>query len=158
MALQALGWQRSAHSQFTHSTPPFGDKNGVSKSLQMQDLERLAPSWRDDLLYFLADARNIDELPANDRRELSRGIGRLTDCTKALRAAGALVIAHADDVPSPVTLAVAGRPVPGKGAVVFAWALPLAGSPPPQALNVPTPPILGPGIIGPRSLLPEEVP
>ena len=151
MALQAIGWTHTTRTPYSHYYP--GDKNLVSKSQQMVTLERM--SWRDDLLYLLADARNMDELPAEDRRELSRGVGRLTDCTKALRAAGALVVAHAEDVKSPVALSVGGRVVAGKGAVVFAWALPLGGSPPQQALSVSTSSAPGSVPIGPRPLLPE---
>ncbi len=56
------------------------------------------------------------------------------DCTKAFYAAGAMVIARAGDiahqryVSSPVPLTVNGRNVPGKGEVLFAWTLPIAGT------------------------------
>jgi hypothetical protein len=93
----------------------------MDKGPQMTALENR--TWHNDLLYVLADARNLDELIYDDRRELARGIGRLTDCTKALRAAGALIVAHAEDVKTPVTLQVNGKPVEGRGNVVFAWAL-----------------------------------
>jgi hypothetical protein len=88
-------------------------------------------SWQEEWLFLLGDARNLDPLDADDRCEITRGIGRSTDCTKALHAAGALIVAHTEDVKSPVPLKVNEKDVEGKGSVVFAWVLPVAGSMPP---------------------------
>jgi hypothetical protein len=96
---------------------------------QQKALERRT-NWREDLLFFLADARNLDPLDAGNCTELVRGVGRMTDCTKALRAAGGMILAHADDVKTPVPLRVNGKAVEGKGSVSFAWVLPVAGKAP----------------------------
>jgi hypothetical protein len=154
MALEAIGWKHRSRPD----TPGYyyPNKTKMTKSPQMLALENMDNmNWYENLLYILADGRNNDELSAADRCELSRGIGRMTDCTKALRAAGALVVAHAENVKSPVALSVSGKPVAGKGNVVFAWALPVAGTAPQQAVNPAAPPALGPGAIGTRPLLPE---
>ena len=128
MALRAIGWNMAKVSEMGMGRSRISDKLPMDKGTQMENLERSGlPQY---LMYFLGDARNIDPLDGADRRELIRGIGRWTDCTKALRAAGALIVAHAEDVRSPVPLQVNDRGVEGKGNVYFAWVLPVAGVPP----------------------------
>ncbi len=108
-------------------------------NLMGNGLKEVVESGRDfsntDLLYFLLDVRPIDNL-AKYHHEVIRGPGRLTDCTKALHAAGGLIVARAgnmnrDFVRNPVPLSVNGNQVPGKGEILFAWALPLSGTPAP---------------------------
>jgi hypothetical protein len=72
------------------------------------------------------------------RVEVMRSLTRDADCTKALYAAGGMIVARAGDiegrkyVASPVPLTVNNREISGKGEVVFAWALPLAHMVPPN--------------------------
>jgi hypothetical protein len=156
MALEAYGWRFSGQSDMVkHYGPGYGMRaaNPMIKSDQMQALQRRG-MWREELLYFLADARNLDEMNVSDRTELDRGLGRLTDCTKVLHAAGGMIIAHAEDGRSPVPLQVGGKVVEGKGNVAFAWALPLGGTAP-QTSNVSRAPVRG-GRGGNQSILPEE--
>jgi hypothetical protein len=131
MALEAYGWDHSGQNQVVgrYGYPYGKTPNLMVKSDQMKALEN-RKNWREEWLYFLADARNLDEMNVNDRTDLDRGLGRLTDCTKVLHAAGGLIIAHAEDVRSPVPLQVSGKVVEGKGNVAFAWALPVGGAAP----------------------------
>lgn len=125
-ALEVMGWKIGGE----HKNVKFGMmKQGRPKTDEETALEQRG--WpRDDLLYLLGDARNIDYLDDSDRCELVRGVGRMTECTKALHAAGALVVAYAENVRSPTPLIVNGKPVEGKGSVTFAWTLPIAGQAP----------------------------
>src|ERR1041384_3351758 len=105
----------------------------------------------DHLLYTLLDLRQPDRLISdnlNTHHEAVRSIGRLPDGTKELHAAGALIVAHAGNldesrfVPNPVPLTVNGKQVAGKGEILFAYALPVSGTPPKVAaalLNEPAP-------------------
>jgi hypothetical protein len=90
----------------------------------------------DELLHVLLDLRAPDSLkdyPPHLHFEPVRGVARLLDSTKALHAAGALIVAHAGSVArkefvdAPVPLTVGGSRVKAKGEVLFAWALPVAG-------------------------------
>jgi hypothetical protein len=121
-ALQAIGWKKK-------ETEYRGGIRGSRTSIPREDprWRIMDRGWRDELLFLLADARDLDDLNDEERCELVRGVGRMTDCTKVLRAAGALIVAHADNVASPVPLSVNDKTVAGKGSVVFAWALPVGG-------------------------------
>ncbi|HEY4330741.1 MAG TPA: hypothetical protein VGN88_13455, partial [Phycisphaerae bacterium] len=123
LLLEVLGRKFAVQSGYNYHT------FGPTKLLPQQEFLGNAVAWRDDLLYLLGDLRNQEALDADDRHELVRGIGRMTESTKALEAAGALVIAHAEDVKSPVPLSVNGKQVDGKGSILFAWALPVTGTP-----------------------------
>jgi hypothetical protein len=93
-----------------------------------------------DLLYVLLDAMLPRNVTDSDRRNAVRGLARGMDATKLLDAAGGLVIARAGNlskkefVDSPVALRVNGKPVAGRGDVLFVWALPLK-APGVDALN-----------------------
>jgi len=87
-----------------------------------------------DLLYLLLDARAAEPLTDTTRVEPVRTLARTFDCTKALYAAGGLIVARAGDmtkkepVTSPVPITVNGRDEKGSGSVLFAWALPMSGT------------------------------
>jgi hypothetical protein len=133
MALEAIGWNLAPYSEAGGGLARVRNQPTMITDPQMMQLIRLQnrnPKLPTYLMYFLGDARNLDPLDVADRRELARGIGRWTDCTKTLRAAGALIVAKAENVRSPVTLQVNERAVAGKGTIYFAWALPVAGVPP----------------------------
>jgi len=136
-ALEVIGWKKSQQPM----ARGLGGMGGSEVESAFRDDPQMSAvnsrsGWGDDLLYLLLDARNVDGLQYYDRREPVRGVGRLTDCTKALHAAGALIVAHAGDVTekefvkSPVPLTVNGKVVEGKGEILFAWALPVEGDAP----------------------------
>jgi hypothetical protein len=146
VALQVMGWRKSqsgpfgSHHMSGESVEP--DPNVDSKDPRLPMVRWEWP--RDDYLYVLFDARIPDILQSPERREVVRGEGRLTDCTKQLHAAGALIVAHAGDVsskrfvPAPVPLTINDKKVEGKGEILFSWALPVEGTPlsTPDALKV----------------------
>jgi hypothetical protein len=159
--LQVVGWRLANDSLAAGMGRSFsaGSLSDVDKALAGRPIQ---PDL--DLLYFLLDLRTPDRVTAaatdpDGHTEVVRGVGRLTDCTKLLRAAGALIIARAGSieakrfVPNPAPLTVNGKLAAGKGEVLFAWALPVTGQAleaPARALGVepprdPAPPARGPG-------------
>ncbi len=127
--LQSLGRHFSQGGSIASSLT-----HGVAVVPPVHEDASLLEGRSDDLLYLLLDLRKPDPLADAERVEPTRPFARTTDCTKAFYAAGAMIIARAGNissehyVASPVPLTVNGRLVPGKGDILFAWALPIAGN------------------------------
>ncbi len=132
-ALSAAGWDNTEKE-----TIPSHIGNWIDDSDDVIVRLRDKRAWPEDLLFVLLDDRKIDSLTNTRRCEPVRGVGRLTDCTKLLKAACGLIVAHAGDgnngVKSPVPLKVNDKEVAGKGQILFAWALPVSGKVPPATL------------------------
>ncbi|HVT82916.1 MAG TPA: hypothetical protein VHM90_19925 [Phycisphaerae bacterium] len=138
-ALAALGYVFGKEDIINHmggwpSLPLYDNQDEVVLTL------RNRTAWRDDLLYTLLDLRPIDDLSYTNRYEPVRGPARFTDCTKLLKVGCGLIVAHAGDaktsVKSPVPLKVNDKLVEGKGQILFAWALPIAGKVPSAAVVI----------------------
>lgn len=133
--LEVAGWGMSQAGEGSGS-PIFMTQESITS---LADRTPWNPHLTDAgfLMNFLADERNPDPLRYFDHRSIVRGFERVTDCTKELHAAGALLLARAGDinnsdfVRSPVALSVNNRNVDGKGDVQFAYALVVTGDPPP---------------------------
>ena len=131
-----MGWK--------FSTEPFRGHEitvaGKDADMSQPDSKLYERQTTDDLLDVLLDARELDPLKttaadtSNPHREVVRSLARLTDATKLLHAAGALIIARAGSinrqafVSNPVPMTVNGRAVAGQGEILFVWALPVGGT------------------------------
>jgi hypothetical protein len=127
--LQVMGWHASRESI---GGPLSG--GGGPEGASAADKTLYSRVTSDDMLYFLLDQRRVDDLvdsAGGKHHEVIRGFARLTDVSKELHAAGAVILAHSGNiqarqfVQNPVPISVDGRDLAGKGEIRFVWALPV---------------------------------
>lgn len=132
-------------------------------SLTADDERDILRDHSEEFLWAFWDARAPAADPEAYHLEAVRGLTRVADRSASLRACGAVIIAHAGNVAGdspvkgPLPIKVNGREVPGKGEILFLWALPISGKLPASSPAAPAAPDSLPAIERQRSSLIEEL-